>query len=319
MRRLGLLTCGVTVFFLSADVFAREEAAKPTDAAAAIKAQIHALRKEQSAAERERTGIRRKIEKSEAIMRLRGMLDKADKAYQKKKNETVGAAQKAERAAAEAFKALVRAKTAAAGEGAALLKKIADLDAKRASLSMQAAMADLKLRHRDSQFNRALAADEALAKLKQAYRRADRDARDQARKAYEEAKEAAFVKAEGKALTDEIQTARKAKEQASKAIHAARSEFDKLRRSIEKGTDKEITAARAKWDAARKAAGKAYHDDELKATREVRNKARQAVPKGVEQLLAKDKAAIAASAKITKLRSQIRELHAKERELRKKK
>lgn len=318
MRRLGLLTCGMTVFFLSADVFAREAATKPADAAAAIKTQINALRTEQRAAEHERTNIRRKIEKSDDIMKLRAMLDKADKAYQKKKNETVGAAQKAERAAVEAFKALVRTKTAAEAQGAALLKKIADLDAKRASLTMQAAMADLKLRHKDSQFNRALSADEALAKLKEAYRRADKDTRDQAGKAYEKAKEEAFVKAGGKALTDEIQTARKAKDQASKAIHAAQSEFDKLRRGIEKGTDKEITAARAKRDAAGEAIGKAYHDDELKAMREARDKARKAVPKGVEQLLAKDKAFTAASAKITKLRSTIHELYAKERELRKK-
>lgn len=317
---MELLVCGVMVVAVSVPVWAQEAVTQPPDAAA-IKARIDALEKEQDAAKDKLRDIRKKIERSEAVADLRRAEAEADAVYQKSKvtDEAVVAARKAERDASEALRALVLEKMKTSIEGAALLKEISDLEDKFVVFSLQEAIAKLKLTHKDSPVSRALAADPVLAELRRAYYDADEEARAEARKVYYDARKATMDKMPTvQALTAEINAAKRGEAEAEKALDAAEDKFDDMRRALEKSDDAEIAAARAKRDAARKAYEKAYYGGAVQALREARDKARQALSAKAKELLAQDTAATALSARIEELEKQIDALEDKERELRKK-
>ena len=126
------------------------DAAAKAKEADAVRQKYYAARKEKMAAERALYMLRRKIEQTDALAGPRTALFEADKAYYAKRNEITAKPRAAEMAAYEALKALAEKKVAATKVGAALQKAMADQDEKRARHSMEIAVLDLQLRHRDS-------------------------------------------------------------------------------------------------------------------------------------------------------------------------
>jgi len=335
MKQLELLTCVLVVMLLSAAVSAQETEPEPTEPAAVtvavepapadaatIKAKIDALEKEEDELKAKLYAARKKLSKSPQVTDLRKAYSDADKTYQdsKVKDPTLIAAKKTSRAISEAFKSLVLAKVQASDEGAAILKEISDLDEKRAALSLQAAIAELKLEHKDSPIARAMAADPVVQEFKTAYYEAQRGpARDKARKDYNDIRKTTLAKMpEAKALMAEIQAAKKGIEEAENAIEAADEKLDDLCDALEDGDDEDIVAAKAKYAAAREAYEKAYRGGAVQAAREARDAARKALYAKVKELMTQDDTVAALTNKIKDIKKQIDELEDQERKLRKK-
>ena len=334
MKRMKLLVCGLLLILVSIPAIAQEAAVEPAETvvvkaeeapmdAAAIGVLIKALKKEQDAVEDKFDALCGKIAKTDAVADLRKAAADADKAYQDKKlnDETIIAAKKAGLAASAAFKALVLAKVKTGVEGEAILKEIADLKEKHDALSLQAAIAELKLTHKSSPVARAVAADPVLKELYTAYYKAKKgDARDTARKNYHDAKKAAMEKLpEAVALMDEIKAAEKGEDDADNAIDAAEKKLDKLIDAAEDSDDQDIVVAKAKCEAARKAYQEAYYGGAMQAARDARAAAKKAVSVKVKALVAQDPAAADLKAKIGALDKEIDELKAKLRKTSKKK
>lgn len=333
MKRMELLLCGLILMLVSIPAIAREVSAEPVEAvavaaepapmnAAAIEARIKVLKKDQDEAEAKLYDLRKKIGKSEAVADLRTAAADAEKTYQDKKltDKAVLAASKAEQDASAAFKAVVLAKVKTGAEGAGLLKEIAGLEEKRAALSLKAAIAELKLVHRDSPVTRALAADPVVKEFYAIYQAAKKgDARDKAREDYYNVKQAALEKLpEAKALMDEIKAAEKGEDEAENATDAAEEKLDKLYDAAADSDDQDIVVAKAKRDTARKAYQEAYYGGAMQAARDARAAAQKALSVKVKALLAKDPAASDLAGRIKGLGEEIKELKEAARQLRKK-
>jgi len=333
MKRMELLVCGLILMLVSMPAVAQDAEAEPvktavvapkpaTADAAAIEARIKTLKKEQGEAEDKLYELRKKISKTDAVADLRKAAADADKAYQDKKlnDETVIAAKKANRDASAALKAVVLAKVKSGAEGEAILKEIADQEEKRDALSLQVAIAELKLTHKASPVARAMAADPVIKEFYATYQAAKKGpARDKARKNYYDVKKTALAKMpEAKALTDEIKAAEKGKDDADKAIDAAEDKLDKLYDAAADSDDQGIVVAKAKRDSARKAYQEAYYGGAMQAARDARAAAQKALSAKVKALTAQDPAASDLMAKINALDKEIAELKAKARKLRKK-
>jgi len=337
MKQLELLICVLAVTLLSAGVWAQEAEPEPTEPvtvttvaaepepedAAAIKAKIEALEKEEDDLKAKLYAARKKVEKSPEVADLRKEYSDASKTYQeaKIKDPTLIAAKKTSRAVSEAFKTLVLAKVKASDRGAAIAKEVSDLEEKRAALSLQAAVAELKLEHKDSPIARALDADPVVKEFKTAYYEAKRGpARDKARADYKDIVKTTLAKnPEAKALMDEIAAAKKGMEETENAIEAAEKKLDDICDAVEDSDDEDIVAAKARYAAARDAYDKAYRGGAVQAAREARETTRKALYDKVKQVMSQDTAIVALSHKIDLLDKEIDKLEDKERELRKKK
>jgi len=333
MKQFELLMCVLVVMLVSVTVLAQETepvVAEPVVVAvepapvteATIKAKIDAIEKERNGLKAKLYEARKEIEKSPEVADLRKAASEADKTYQAKKvnDPALIAAKKTSRAAYAAYKALVLENVKASDAGAAIIKEISDLEEKRASLSLQAAIAELKLEHKDSPIARAMAADPVVQEFRTAYYEAKRGpARDKARKDYAEIKKATLAKMpEAQALIDEIQAAKKGMDEAENAAEAAEEKLDKLCDTVEDGDDQDIVAAKAKYSAASEAYEKAYRGGAIQAAREVRDNAKKALYEKAKVLMAQDNTIVALSNKIADLKKQIGELEDQARKLRKK-
>jgi len=317
MRQLSV----VTGFALAAAVWvpcrAQDDAPAPIDAVTA-QARIAAAMRERRELQRQYADIRRRIERSDALNDLRRAAAEASKAVAaaEKDNAGIAEAREAERAAAAAVRKAEQASLAANPDAAALLRRREELEDSRAASSLQAAVAQLKLTHKDSPVSRTLAKDEKLAALRRrAYGMRDRDAQTEARKAYNDARQAAMAKMpQAKVLLDDIETAKAAMAEADKAAREVGLKLLQLRREI--GRDKEsaaLAAARERLRAANRAVQDAYNTPALKALIEARDKAHRALYQKVRELVAADKDAAAVSAKLREIEKRIRDLADKAR------
>lgn len=286
-------------------------------------AQIAAVRKERDSAREKLYAMRRRFDKTEAVVALRRVANEASEAYEKLKNTDpdVKAARDAEHALGKALDALVLARIKASPAGAALIRKIADLDEKRASLSLEYAVAEVKLTHRDSSISRALTKDKEVAELYAVYRGAkygpDRDA---ARAAYHAARKVAMAKIpEARALTAEMVAAKKGADAAYKAQYEAQNELRSLESRIKYDRqDKVVTAAYNKRAEAREAVEEAYKTPAIQAANEERNEAYRLYSAKIKRLMAADPEAAALQARYDELVKERRELDDEARELQKK-
>jgi len=294
-------------------VCAQDDAKTPDDADA-LKAKYAAAYKERRKLQYDLSAIRRRIEQSEAGLALRKTADAADKAARdaEQNNPGIVAAMKAEREAYEAMQKAREDDLKANPETAALVRKIEEAEDSRAAMTYTLALADLKLRHRDSPINRALAEDPELRALERAIssKSRDRQAYAKARKAYEDARNAALaVMPEGKALLKEIAEAKAVLAEVTETGQAARKKLMELRYKRGRGPEsKAVTEANARYRAAGEARRAAYNTPELKALADARREARKTLYDGINALVAKDPEGAALTAKIAEIEKTIREL-----------
>ncbi|MDP6047050.1 MAG: hypothetical protein QGG25_15690 [Phycisphaerae bacterium] len=332
MKRTEILICGLILAFISTAAMAQVAAAPEPEPAApaavapesleAIEAKIKALKAQEDQAEDKLEEIHTKISQSAAVADLKKAASAADKVYQEKKvsDPTIIAAKKTSGDASDALKAVVLGKVKASDAGAAILKEISDLEEKRADLSVQGAIAELKLEHKDSRVSRTLAADSVLKEYYRAYQSAEKgDARDQARKNYYKVKTAALEKMpQAKELMDEIKTCEKGMDETENAIDAAEDKLDKLYDAAAESDDEDIVAAKAKREATRKAYQQAYYGGEMQAARDARSAAKKALSDKVRALAAEDPQAAPLRVELDALDKKIDELKSKARKLQKK-
>ena len=333
MKRMELLICGLVFVSFAVGATAQDmgggaEPAKPAVAAEApqtveaIEAKIKTLKAQEDKDEAQLDEIRSKIAKSPALAELRKAAADADKAYQEMKVSDPGiiAAKKASSAASADLKAAVLKKVKTSDDGAAILKQIADLEEKAADLSVQAAIAELKIEHKDSRVARALAADGVLKELYGVYQSAAKGAaRDAARKNYYKAKQTALDKLpEAKELAAEVETCEKGIEEIETEIEAAEDKLDKLYDAAADSDDEDIVAAKAKREAARKAYQQVYYGGQMQAARDARSAAKKALSNKVSELLAQDTQAATLKVTLDALDKEIDEPRSQARKLRKK-
>jgi len=327
MRRLCILwvVCGIAIALPSVFLDARDEATAPAAAGeatladdVAINAQIEAAMKERRELQMNYYRLRARIERSDEIAALRKAANDAHAAAAQAEQADPGvmAARKAEADAYAAIREIQAATLKANPEAKALMAESEALDDKHAALSFRAAVAELKLTHRDSPIRRALAKDPKFAKVeKPSYRIRDRAARAEAYKAYEAARAEAMANLpEAKALLEEIKTVRAEMVKVNKAIGEVRAELMKVRGSLgrNRGNDA-LTKAHARSREAQKAVREAYKSPALKAAGEARDAAGRALSKRMTELAAEDEEGSALAAKIAALDKEIRALEAKVR------
>jgi len=296
-------------------------AAGARQTAEAIEAKIKALKAAEDAAEDKLAGIMKKIAAGAAAADLKKAAEAADKTYQDKKvsDPAIMAAKKADKDAAAAFKAAVLAKVKTSVQGAAILKEIADLENKRADLSVQAAVAELKLEHKDSAVSRVLGADPVLKEYYRSYQSAPKgDKRTEARENYYKLKKEALARLpQAKTLMAEIATCEKSIEEAENAIEAAEDKLDELYDAAADSDDEDIAVAKAKRETARKAHQQAYYGGEMQAARDARTAAKKALSDKVKTLAAANPQAVELKKTLDALDEQIDALRAQARKLRK--
>ena len=313
MRQIRVLVCCAVAMTVVLPLPAQDDAKTPDDADA-LKAKYTAAYKERRKIQYELSTIRRRVEKSEAAKALRKAADAADKAARDAEatNPGILAAMKAERAAYDAMQKAREDDLKANPETAALVRKIEEAEDSRAAMSYTLVLADVKLRHKDSPINRALAENEELAALQRAMSRGWRDRGDyeKARKAYEDARNAALaVMPEGKALLKEIAEAKAVLAEVTETGKAARKELTELRYKRGRAPEsKAVTEASARYRAAGEARRAAYNTPELKALADARREARKAHYDGINALVAKDPEGAVLVAKMAEIEKTIREL-----------
>lgn len=281
-----------------------------------VRAQIKAAEKERESLRDKLSSIRRKIWQSDALTDLSQTAAQAEQAARdaRQKNPRIIEAQKTVRAAVEALRQAQQDALKANPEAAALLRKLEEEENARADMSFQLALAEVKLRHKDSPIGRILAKDAELTKLYKAmFRGEPREAHEKARKAYEEARRAAVATIpEGKTLLKEIDLLKGATAEITEARQAIRTKLQRLRDKV--GPDQEseaLSAARERLRAANRALQTANDTPALKVAVAARNKARQALQEKVDDLLAKDENAAAISTTIDELKKKISALRGK--------
>ncbi len=266
--------------------------------------------------------IRTKVMASPDLAKLREAEAAAEKAYDEKRKSdpAYAAALKAQAEAQTAFFKVVQEKTAANPEAKAVQAELAGMADKAADLSFQEAVARLELDHPSSPINVALDKDAELAKLRDAvFQGADKEAREKARKAYEDARKAKKeAMPEAKKVMERIETARKARAELRTAEAEAAKKLFALRHKVETSGDADIKAASDKTMAAAKAGQEALASDALKAPRKARDDARDAVMAKAKELLGANQEAAALAKERDALRTQIDELDKKVREATKK-
>lgn len=316
MRQLDKLALGGLVLALVSTASLGQAGAEPVSDAEAARARINAAIKEQRTLRSKLYRIQNDIERSSAVADLRRAVTEASKAaYEAEKtSDAVVAARKAERAAYDALNKARQESLEADPEAAAVLREIEDLDSKRAALSLKAALAEVKLKHRDSPISRALAKDPKLAELHRAtYKTRDYAARREATNAYKEARLAAEAEMpEAKALAAEIDSYKEQVAALAKETSAARLKLMNLQRALDRGgRNKAVTDANARLRAAGKAVRDAYDSPALKAAAATRDKARASLNEKVKQLLAGDEQGAVILDKMEALEKKIRQLQPK--------
>jgi len=304
------------------------EAAGEPAGVEALKKQLKELRQREDKVRRERDTRREKIRKSPDLAELRAARDKASEAYQAKKKTDPDyvAALEGESDARRALEQLVREQLAAGDDAKPIYTELESIDQKVSAFYFEEALARLELDHRYSPINCALRKDPELIKLSKAAAEADRahrikpdkEARDAARKAYEDARQAKLAATpEVQKLRTRIEEARKGRDELRKAERELHTKLGEIRRTIERGEDADIQAARGKLDDARKAVREAYEGEGLSALRKVRNETRDAFEAKARELMEADEALVELIKEREALRVQVRELEKKIREAQK--
>jgi len=312
MKSLKILLGVLIAAVLCIPLAAKERKSKTLDPA--TKAQIASLQQELAAANAKMYEAFRKIEKTEAIVALRKAYQDADRAYQKGKDTATELldAKAAVRIADREYDALVLKKVKASPAGAALLKQKVALDNKRAACGLAIALAEVKLTHEDSPIVRAIEADPIIAQYKQAYYNASGDARDKARADYEKLRKATLEDmVAARTLLAEIKAAKADEDAAQKAMDEIDDKIDEMTAEARKSEDPGLKAARAKLTAAREGYEKAYYGGTMKVLRDKRETTKRAVRAGIQQVIAKDPALSALSARINQLYAEIKKLGGK--------
>ena len=266
--------------------------------------------------------IETKIRQSPEAVKLHEAQDAAERAYSEKTkaNPAVEAATRAENDANAALRKLVRETLATRAEAKALNQEREQIADRRAKLEYQEAIAQLELTHHASGVNRALDKDPELVSLREAVdeinrQNADRETRDKAFKAYEDARKAKKEALPAtKTLLTEIAEVRKACEALWKDQREVDNKLGELADSTARSDDPDIKAGRDKLEAARKLVADAYASEELKAVRKARSDARNDYSAKVNELMAADKNAAALKQEIDALQKQIRDADRKLRE-----
>jgi chromosome segregation ATPase len=209
-----------------------------------------------------------------------------------------------------AFTRLVQEKVAASPDAKAILAELAGMGDKAAEFAFQEALARLELDHPSSPINVALDKDADLAKLRDAtFQAADKEARDKARKAYDDARKAKKeALPEAKKALERIETAKKGRADLKAAEAQATKNLSAARRKVETGGDADLKGAQEKVAAATKSAFEAQNSDALKAARKTVTEARAATSAKVKELLAANQEAAALAKERDDLRTKIDEL-----------
>ncbi|HUT32246.1 MAG TPA: hypothetical protein VNE39_02095 [Planctomycetota bacterium] len=288
----------------------------------ALKKQAQDLREKERALRTKIEEIRAKITAAPDVAKLRDAEAAADKAYDaaRKGDAAYAAALKAHADAHADYLKAVQDKVAANAEAKAILADIAGMADRAADCAFQEALARLELDHTASPINVQLDKDPELAQLRAAfYQAADKDAREKARKAYEDARKAKKdAMPEAKRIAERIEAARKGRADLRTAEAEAQKKLSALRRTVEASDDADLKAARDKVAAAAKAVQEAMSSDAIKAARKPRDDAREALMSKVAELLGADKDAAALAKEREALRTQMAELDKQIREATKK-
>lgn len=293
----------------------KAEAAPDADA---LKKEAQDLREKDKALRAKLEEIRTKVFASPDLAKLREAEAAADKAYDEKRKSdpASAAATKAYNDAQAAYTKLSQDKVAASAEAKGVLADLAGMGDKLAAFEFEDAQARLELDHPSSPISVALGKDPELAKLRAAaFDAADKDARDKARKAYEDARKAKKEAVpEAKKILERIEAAKKGRADLRTNETEARKALGEVRRKIEGGEDADLKAARERIAAAAKAVQEAMNSDAVKAARKARDDARDAVMAKAKELLGANAEAAALAKDREALRTKIDELDKKLRE-----
>jgi len=303
--------------------FAGARAGEAVDVAA-LEKQVTQLREQEREVWAKLREAEAKIRSVPDLVKLQEAETQASKAYAERLNAdaALAAARKEENDARDALEKLVVA-TLDASEGAkGVRKELDDLEERRAELEFQQAIARLTLTHRSSPIARALEKDPELAKLREAAfdalrRGADREEREKARKAHDDARQAKLAAMpDAKKFLAEIEAADKEMAELRKTERDSIGKLMQIRRDIERGDAPDVKAAREKLDAARQAMAQAYGSEELKAARKPLEDARKAHSDKLRELMAADAGTAALMKQREALGEQLREAMRKIREAR---
>jgi hypothetical protein len=319
MKRMELLACGLILMLLSVSAIAQEVA--PTSPEA-IDAKIKLLKKQRDEIKAKIYDVRKKITQSDAVADLRKAAADASKTYEHKKDNdpAIIAAKKADSDASAALKAIVLAKVKSSLAGAAILKEIATLEEKAAELSLTAAVAELKMKHKDSPISRALAKDPMIMEFYATYQAAEKgEFRDKAKVDYYKLRQVTMEKMpQAKLLIDEIAAAEKGIDDTETAIETAEDKLDKLYDAAADSDDQDITVAKAKRETAQKAYQQAYYGGAMQEARDARSATLKALSAKVKMLAADDTAGAALQIQSDALDKEYYALKEKARAFRKK-
>lgn len=284
---------------------------------AAVDPQLQTLRKELSELQKQRDGLRRSIEQSDALAGLRKTRDESAKEFAEleKTDVALANARKAQKEAMAEYDRVLMAKSQAGG--AALLKQKESIEAQRHDLLLQQAIVDVKLQNPNSPVQRALAKNQELAALQKAYRAIDlkdKAAHDAARQKYDEARKAALAALpEAKPLEEERARIKEKLADLDKQERELDAKLRDARNEVRKSDDAELKAAAAKVTAAQKQMEEARDSGKLKETREAARSIDKAMQEKVRELIAADPKGKELSSAIDAKNAQIMELQKKAR------
>lgn len=197
--------------------------------------------------------ILREIRKNEQLVALDKAIaaGRAKLAAAEADNSELTAARDAEQQVREEVKKAVQQKLKEDSDGAKLLARVDEMQAKRAEQQWQAALAQFQLDSPLSPVNRALADDEELAAVKARLDAATIEERTEAKAEYDALRAAKLAELdEGQRLLAVIEDSTDAAERLSESIVAVEQRLIPIRKEIEQIESKRIAAAREKIAAA---------------------------------------------------------------------
>ena len=318
MRKI--LCGGLCVLFLCSVSVAQkgkqQPKPKPAPTAAELKAKIAKLRNTYSDVFRKQIVLRRKLEQSKEFQALRDKSKEADAAMRKASAKRL-AANKDKMAKIEAeYRKVINKKIADSKEIPALQKEIDEFVAKKTKFSYAIAVADLKLRHRDSPIAQAVAKDPRLAVLKQGMDRGNFAARSAYLRSY---KKVFDDHPAVKKLRAELEQMRQDYKGMDKSLRTMQTKLSAMTRRIEFSKDKEIQDARKTYTKARAALFRGGQTKQYLALVKAATQARTAMIKGTRELIANNQELAQLKAQQEDLMKQIRALETQRRKLLRKK
>ena len=266
--------------------------------------QIDALIEQQNKLADDYNAILREIKKSEELVALDKAVGEARARLAKAEadNEELATARLAEQDARDAVAKAVEQKLKEHGEGAQLLARLEELQAKRTDSLWQVELAKFQMNHALSPVNRALAVDEELTAAKAKLDTASIDERTEAKAAYDELRAAKLDEiVEAQRLLAIIEDAGDAAQRMQESMVAVEERLAPIRKQIERIESKRVDAARDK-------VAEALNSEAIVALRKEVNDAVTQYNQLITKLVAENEKATALKAEYDEVRAKIKEL-----------